>query len=52
MKLKKIENVNYWVIRGGSWLAYAQYMRSADRSADRPEDQYGFLGFRIVLGGK
>jgi formylglycine-generating enzyme required for sulfatase activity len=35
------------VIRGGSWLYGAQYLRSAYRSGSDPGDRYGDLGFRL-----
>jgi len=36
------------VIRGGSWLNLAQYLRSAFRSNVGPGDRYGSVGFRLV----
>jgi formylglycine-generating enzyme required for sulfatase activity len=37
------------VIRGGSWLNYARYCRSAHRYSDPPDRQYNLLGLRLVL---
>ncbi|MEO1616732.1 MAG: formylglycine-generating enzyme family protein [Planctomycetota bacterium] len=36
------------VIRGGSWYDHAQYVRAASRSANRPGNRNGDLGFRCV----
>ena len=39
----------YRVLRGGSWDGYAQYLRSAYRSARYPDDWYdNYNGFRVV----
>jgi formylglycine-generating enzyme required for sulfatase activity len=35
------------VFRGGSWLSYARYCRSAGRIRDEPGFRYYFLGFRL-----
>ena len=40
---------SYRVNRGGSWYAYAQDCRSADRSGGRPDDDGGTGGFRVVF---
>lgn len=37
------------VFRGGSWLSYAQYCRSAYRSRNRPDYDDTYLGFRLAL---
>jgi formylglycine-generating enzyme required for sulfatase activity len=39
---------SYRVIRGGSWLSNAQYVRSAYRNSYTPSDRYYTLGFRLV----
>ncbi|MEW6267496.1 MAG: SUMF1/EgtB/PvdO family nonheme iron enzyme [Thermodesulfobacteriota bacterium] len=36
------------VHRGGSWLSYAQYCRSAFRAGLVPGDRFNLLGFRLV----
>lgn len=37
------------VTRGGSWLNYAQYCRSAYRSSNSPDYHVRYLGFRLAL---
>ena len=37
------------VMRGGSWINYGRYCRSASRSRHAPDDQDGTVGFRPVL---
>jgi len=37
------------VDRGGSWYLGATYVRTANRSGDRPGNRYNNLGFRLVL---
>ena len=39
---------SYRVIRGGSWSADAQYLRSANRVSVRPGSGGNFVGFRLV----
>jgi formylglycine-generating enzyme required for sulfatase activity len=39
---------SYRVMRGGSWLNDAQYLRSSSRSNGAPGDRYSFVGFRLV----
>ena len=36
-------------VRGGSWISYAGWSRSAIRSADQPGDASSILGFRFCL---
>jgi len=36
------------VIRGGSWFNFAQYLRSAQRNFDAPNDRHYSVGFRLV----
>ena len=36
------------VIRGGSWLGYARYCRSAGRLRTAPRGRHGSLGFRLL----
>lgn len=36
------------VLRGGSWLSYPQFCRSAYRGVDSPDFTYYFIGFRVV----
>ncbi|MFV8753992.1 formylglycine-generating enzyme family protein [Nannocystaceae bacterium ST9] len=38
------------VIRGGSWLDVAQYVRAAARYAFAPDDRNDYLGFRLARG--
>ena len=38
------------VIRGGSWLGFARYVRAAGRGADSPDDRFDGLGFRLARG--
>jgi formylglycine-generating enzyme required for sulfatase activity len=38
----------YRVIRGGSWNAYGQLLRSANRNFSTPSVRYYFIGFRLV----
>ncbi len=38
------------VLRGGSWLSYGSYCRSAIRSGGTVSGRGSFLGFRFVLG--
>ena len=40
---------SYRVNRGGSWINYPRYCRSARRNRLTPEDRDGTLGFRVVL---
>jgi formylglycine-generating enzyme required for sulfatase activity len=37
------------VIRGGSWLHFAESCRSAYRSGDDPANRFNFLGFRVAV---
>ncbi|GHU21780.1 hypothetical protein FACS1894172_19570 [Spirochaetia bacterium] len=37
------------VLRGGSWIRYARFLRSAGRGLDTPTSRYGKYGFRVVL---
>ena len=37
------------VLRGGGWVTYACAIRSANRHTMAPDDQYKFMGFRVVL---
>jgi formylglycine-generating enzyme required for sulfatase activity len=36
------------VIRGGGWIAYPRYLRSAFRFRRWPGDRYDYLGFRVA----
>jgi formylglycine-generating enzyme required for sulfatase activity len=36
------------VLRGGSWIIFGQYLRSADRFNYYPSRGDGYLGFRLV----
>ena len=36
------------VLRGASFLVFAQYVRSADRSFNQPADRFGNNGFRVA----
>ncbi len=38
------------VLRGGSFSLAPRYLRSASRRRFRPEDRFGFIGFRCVRG--
>jgi formylglycine-generating enzyme required for sulfatase activity len=37
------------VLRGGSWLNFARFVRSADRSDDWPVERYNYNGLRVVM---
>ena len=39
---------SYRVDRSGSWLNFARYVRSANRSSSSPGRRYGTFGFRLV----
>ncbi|MBF0310493.1 MAG: SUMF1/EgtB/PvdO family nonheme iron enzyme [Magnetococcales bacterium] len=39
------------VIRGGGWLSYPAYVRSAFRFGDGPDSRYYYLGFRLSRTG-
>ena len=39
---------SYRVARGGSWIGYLRYVRSAYRNSHRPGNRYSYLGFRLV----
>jgi formylglycine-generating enzyme required for sulfatase activity len=41
---------DYRVVRGGSWVSYGSYVRSADRISSDPTGTYYNLGFRCALG--
>jgi len=36
------------LLRGGSWLDYPRYCRSACRGPYRPDDAFNYVGFRVV----
>ncbi|CAK0759562.1 putative Formylglycine-generating enzyme, required for sulfatase activity, contains SUMF1/FGE domain [Gammaproteobacteria bacterium] len=38
------------VLRGGSWIGFGWYVRSAYRSRNVPGDRNGIIGFRLALG--
>ena len=39
---------SYRVIRGGSWLYSASYLRCVNRSGNTPVSTYYYLGLRLV----
>lgn len=43
------DNMDYRVIRGGSWLSEPDSVRSAKRSPAPPTSRYNVLGFRVVM---
>jgi formylglycine-generating enzyme required for sulfatase activity len=45
------ESGTFRVIRGGSWNAYAQSLRSADRNGDTPVLRNNGVGFRLARSG-
>lgn len=45
-------DTRYRVSRGGSWMNYARYCRSADRSWSSPDFRNDSLGFRVVAGAR
>lgn len=47
---KGAESGIYRVLRGGSWHDFAQYVRSAYRTSNLPDNRYSDLGFRLALG--
>jgi hypothetical protein len=38
------------VLRGGSWVREARFLRSAYRNHYGPGDRYDYFGFRLALG--
>ena len=38
------------LVRGGSWYGNPEYCRSANRIRYSPDDDYNFIGFRVVCG--
>jgi formylglycine-generating enzyme required for sulfatase activity len=34
------------VLRGGSWISYAYYLRASYRNYYAPDDRYAIFGFR------
>jgi formylglycine-generating enzyme required for sulfatase activity len=36
------------VLRGGSWDLNPEFLRSANRAGNFPDDQYYFVGFRVA----
>jgi len=47
---RKVESeINYRVIRGGSWLSGPDFVRCAKRSPSPPDSKYDVLGFRLVV---
>ena len=42
-------NVNYFVIRGGSYGASPRRVRSAFRAAGENDDRYCYIGFRLII---
>lgn len=42
-------SVSYRVIRGGSWIHFGRYCRSAGRSSGNPSYRFSNIGFRVVL---
>jgi formylglycine-generating enzyme required for sulfatase activity len=37
------------VFRGGGWVSYAEYLRSAFRGRNSPGNRFDFVGFRLLL---
>jgi formylglycine-generating enzyme required for sulfatase activity/serine/threonine protein kinase len=42
-------DMEYRMLRGGSWLSFGSTSRAADRNAYRQDDKSGYHGFRVVL---
>ncbi len=40
------------VVRGGSWNNSASFIRSANRSSEKPESRLNILGFRPAMDDK
>ncbi|MEM8952423.1 MAG: SUMF1/EgtB/PvdO family nonheme iron enzyme [Pseudomonadota bacterium] len=49
---KGLATGEFRVVRGGSWLNYARYVRSAHRGRGAPDDRNRDLGFRCAKGLK
>ncbi len=43
------ESGSYRVLRGGSWLSFEQYCRSAYRYSTWPDNRDNYIGFRLVF---
>jgi len=39
---------SYAVLRGGSWVSYGEYLRSAFRYGGTRADRYFYFGFRVA----
>ena len=37
-----------WVLRGGHWIAYAKYLRAAERAGVGPDGYWDVIGFRVA----
>ncbi|MBJ6609188.1 MAG: SUMF1/EgtB/PvdO family nonheme iron enzyme [Candidatus Thiothrix moscowensis] len=46
----RLDNMEYRIVRGGSWYDSTDDVRCAIRSRYLPDDRYLNLGFRVVLG--
>ena len=46
--LNNDDSASYRVLRGGSWNAYAHFLRAADRYYDGPGYSYAYIGFRCA----
>lgn len=43
------ETGHYKALRGGAWFSDSVHVRAADRTHFNPENQYDYVGFRIVI---
>jgi len=46
------ESGQYRVLRGGSWINYAVYLRTANRNDNSPDVRYRIIGFRCARGSQ
>lgn len=42
-------NKRYRVYRGGSWNSFGKYLRCANREKARPNETWGYIGFRCAM---